>query len=76
MLWKRNVHIVSVLFIFHKVYSMACCDGWNLLSDGSKPNGVCPDCGVDTLDGDSVEGCFYSKVVCETCGDAPCDESC
>ncbi|BBU72682.1 hypothetical protein PQC36_gp123 [Proteus phage Vb_PmiP-P59] len=55
---------------------MACCDGWNLLSDGSKPNGVCPDCGVDTLDGDSVEGCFYSKVVCETCGDAPCDESC
>lgn len=39
-------------------------------------NGVCPDCGEPTVDGDAFECCGYSPVVCKTCGDAPCDGSC
>lgn len=30
----------------------------------------------DTIDGSAPYGCYYSPVVCETCGDRPCDESC
>lgn len=50
-----------------------CSDGWY----GATPVGECPDCGepVDK-EGDAVEGCNYSTVICETCGAAPCDESC
>jgi len=50
---------------------MSCCDGWY-----EEPNGVCPDCGEDTTDGDASVGCNYSPVVCDTCGSAPCDQSC
>ena len=39
-------------------------------------NGVCPDCGEDTVDGDAYDACDYSLTLCETCGWAPCDESC
>lgn len=50
-----------------------CAEGFN----NGKPVGECPDCGapVDEF-GDVVSGCFYSPVLCETCGDCPCDESC
>ena len=39
--------------------------------------GDCPDCGgpVD-IDGDTKQACAYSPVDCETCGSAPCDDSC
>lgn len=52
---------------------MSCCDGW----DYGTPVGECPNCGapVDS-DGTAVSGCHWSPVLCETCGDAPCDLSC
>lgn len=42
-----------------------------------KPVSTCKDCGeaVDE-DGDAIDSCGYSPVECETCGYAPCDESC
>ena len=49
-----------------------CCDGW----DYGEPDGICPDCGEPTVDGKAATGCFYSPVICETCGAAPCDGSC
>ena len=39
-------------------------------------NGECPDCGADTVDGEAYEVCSYSPIECETCGYAPCDQSC
>ena len=51
-----------------------CCDGWKF--DDSEVNGVCPDCGEPTVDGEAQEGCNWSPVICKTCGDAPCDGSC
>lgn len=54
---------------------MACfggSDDFNL----NEINGVCPDCGGDTVDGNAYDYCSYSPEVCETCGSRPCDESC
>jgi hypothetical protein len=51
-----------------------CCDGWDNGDEGI--NGKCPACGDDTIDGQAVYGCNYSPVLCETCGSAPCDDSC
>lgn len=42
----------------------------------SEINGECPSCGEPTVDGDSYEGCYYSPVICDECGYAPCDLSC
>ena len=53
---------------------MACCEPSGYLE--SEINGVCPKCGVDTVDGDAYERCGYSYVYCEECGSAPCDLSC
>jgi hypothetical protein len=39
-------------------------------------NGVCPDCGEDTVDGDAYDACDYSPTLCKTCGWSPCDGSC
>ena len=39
-------------------------------------NGECKECGSPTCDGDAYEQCAYSMVVCNTCGYAPCDDSC
>lgn len=50
------------------------CDGWDLGDENI--NGKCPNCGEDTVDGRAVYGCNYSPVICETCGNAPCDDSC
>lgn len=55
-----------------------CCDGWDY-SDGGKiePSGVCRDCGAGVdEDGDAMAGCHYSEIICETCGDAPCELRC
>jgi hypothetical protein len=40
------------------------------------PNGVCPNCGQDTVDGEAFEGCYYSPNDCELCDSRPCDGSC
>lgn len=52
-------------------YNM-CCDPW----DYGKPDGERPKCGTPTVDGQAAEGCNYSPVICDVCGDAPCDLSC
>ena len=52
-----------------------CCDGYQ---PGEEEVGECVACGsrVDE-DGDSIEWrCHYSPVVCLTCHDQPCDQSC
>jgi len=38
--------------------------------------GECPVCGAKTYGGVSVDICGYSPMLCEYCGDAPCDQSC
>ena len=55
---------------------MSCADpGWTF-EKHEVVNGVCPDCGEDTIDGLATEHCNYSPELCKTCGYAPCDESC
>lgn len=44
--------------------------------DDETPNGECPECGAETVDGVAYEQCSYSQTVCEKCGSAPCDLSC
>ena len=41
-----------------------------------EPNGKCPDCGEDTVDGVAYHQCCYSPVECKTCNWRPCDGSC
>jgi hypothetical protein len=55
---------------------MAC---WGERDDKDKIKiaGICDSCGMPVNeDGDSIEGCGYSPVECETCGYAPCQEYC
>ncbi len=54
---------------------MMCCAAkeWEAFE---KPNGVCEDCGSETIDDEAYEGCYYSPVECSTCGWQPCDGSC
>lgn len=50
-----------------------CCD----VQNDEPVVGECPACGAPVdADGDAVLICGYSPVVCDVCGDAPCDESC
>jgi hypothetical protein len=51
-----------------------CSDGWYHGED--LIDGECPDCGKPTVDGEAAEGCNWSPVQCETCGDSPCNDSC
>jgi predicted RNA-binding Zn-ribbon protein involved in translation (DUF1610 family) len=51
-----------------------CCEPSGYKED--QVNGKCPDCGEETVDGDALESCYYSRIECETCGYAPCDGSC
>jgi len=51
-----------------------CCDGWS--SDESDVNGTCPDCGIETIDGEAAYGCAWSQISCKTCGHKACDGSC
>lgn len=57
---------------------MSCYGGDEVYDDDDmKSNGECPDCGCETWDGVSVyPACSYSPVICKTCGDQPCDQSC
>jgi hypothetical protein len=60
---------------------MSCCDGWYNYPKNYRENNIeiasCPECGEDVdEDGDAMSGCYYSPVVCKTCGSAPCDLSC
>lgn len=50
-----------------------CADGYD---DTDKADGICPDCGGPTVDGDAAERCNWSPVVCNTCNWTPCDGSC
>jgi hypothetical protein len=54
---------------------MGCCAAmeWD---DDEKPNGKCPDCGAETVNGEAYEQCSYSPCLCDTCHSAPCDWSC
>ena len=39
--------------------------------------GDCDECGAQVdEDGDAVDNCCYSPVVCKKCNWQPCDESC
>ena len=49
-----------------------CSDPW----DRGEPDGVCPDCGEETVEGEAATGCYYSPETCKTCGARPCDWSC
>ena len=55
---------------------MSCSDGWD--NSGSVQDIIlCPVCGEEVDEsGEALTGCFWSPVSCETCGCAPCDESC
>lgn len=50
-----------------------CCDCWDY---GDEVDGICPECGRATHEGQCVYGCYYSSVECKTCGASPCDGSC
>lgn len=51
-----------------------CCDRSDY--DEDEIDGECPDCGNETVEGDAYERCGYSPIKCNTCGYAPCDQSC
>lgn len=51
-----------------------CCDGYSSYLD--EINGICPECGMITVDGGAAMGCNYSPSLCKTCGYRPCDGSC
>jgi len=51
---------------------MSCCDSWYI----GEPNGVCPVCGEETVDGHAATGCGSAPIMCDTCGASPCDGSC
>jgi hypothetical protein len=51
-----------------------CSDGWSSRED--EVNGECPECGMQTVDGEAASGCNYSPIACGTCGHKPCDGSC
>lgn len=37
----------------------------------------CPECGAPVdEDGESLEQCYYSPLLCSLCNDQPCDNSC
>lgn len=53
-----------------------CSEGWNYTEE-AKEIKECPDCGAKVNeDGEALTGCDWSPVLCDTCGDAPCDGSC
>ena len=59
---------------------MPCADRHNLEERIIKGGvaGKCPKCEQRTMDGEAIGEfqCGYSEVLCEWCGDSPCDESC
>lgn len=55
-------------------YYDCCCCGEKIPFE--EMDGICPDCGSATANGQCVFSCGYSPCVCETCGSCPCDGSC
>jgi hypothetical protein len=55
---------------------MSCCGQAIEWKPQTKPNGECPDCGEETVDGEAYRQCSYSPVECKTCNHRPCDGSC
>lgn len=55
---------------------MSCCDP--IAANPEDTVGKCPkcDCDVDKDGASTEEGCCWSPVVCDLCGDKPCDQSC
>ena len=51
-----------------------CCSGSEFKKN--EIDGKCPCCGEPTVDGEAYECCSYSPTECQTCGYAPCDQSC
>ena len=51
-----------------------CCAGSGL--NESDANGVCPECGELTCNGEAIDCCEYSPCNCDTCGRRLCDGSC
>ena len=51
-----------------------CCNPIDFTRDDI--DGVCPDCGQPTVGSSAFEQCGDSPVCCDTCGYAPCDDSC
>ena len=51
-----------------------CSEGW--YEPDESVNGECSSCGGPTVDGSAQSGCDWSPIDCDTCGSAPCDESC
>lgn len=43
---------------------------------GGEPDGECPDCGADTIDGIAKDICPWSASSCYTCGYAECELRC
>lgn len=55
---------------------MSCCDGWDHSAEAIEIC-ECPYCGEQVdQDGDAIYGCYWSPVICDKCGSAPCDLSC
>jgi hypothetical protein len=55
---------------------MICCADW--ITDDDKYDHDCPDCGGPVnKEGQCIESrCEYSSILCETCDNQPCDQSC
>jgi hypothetical protein len=53
---------------------MMCCAGNDLTE--ADVNGCCPVCGEPTCDGEAIVICYYSTVICDECGSAPCEGFC
>lgn len=51
-----------------------CCDNGDVSIEDV--DGICPECGRATCGGYVICKCDYSPIECETCGAAPCDQSC
>jgi hypothetical protein len=52
-----------------------CCEPHGF-DDENLIDGECPECGNPTVDGEAFDVCGYSPIICDTCGCAPCDQSC
>jgi len=51
-----------------------CCSATDYIK--KEINGNCPDCGMEMVNGDAYEQCYYSSTECDLCGWSPCDGSC
>jgi hypothetical protein len=69
------IRLITCILLRHESSDNMCCAGMEWGSN-EMPNGVCPDCGADTVDDEAYDQCGHSRTECETCDSAPCDQSC